>query len=224
MSTKVWIGFARGILICAVPLFGAAGTLLWTAAWAFLALIFGPGLVITLVLAKQDPALLEERMKPLIQKDQPLWDRIVTLILIVLWLCWLALMGLDARYGWSAMPVWLQWIGAAGVALTMWIWFLVFRENTFLAPVVKIQKERGHKVVSTGPYAIVRHPMYASALIFFAASTLMLGSWVGFAAALALMALLVVRTALEDRELQRGLAGYTDYAARVRYKLVPLIW
>jgi protein-S-isoprenylcysteine O-methyltransferase Ste14 len=224
MSTKVWIGFARGILICAVPLFGAAGTLLWTAAWAFLALIFGPGLVITLVLAKQDPALLEERMKPLIQKDQPLWDRIVTPILIVLWLCWLALMGLDARYGWSAMPVWLQWIGAAGVALTMWIWFLVFRENTFLAPVVKIQKERGHKVVSTGPYAIVRHPMYASALIFFAASTLMLGSWVGFAAALALMALLVVRTALEDRELQRGLAGYTDYAARVRYKLVPLIW
>lgn len=224
MNTKVWIGFARGILISAVPLFGAAGTLRWPAAWAYLVLIFGPGLLITHDLAKRDPALLEERMKPVIQKDQPLWDRILIATLLALWLGWFVLMGLDARYGWSAMPVWLQWIGAAGVMLTMWIWFLIFRENTFLAPVVKIQKERGHKVISSGPYAIVRHPMYATALVFFAATALLLGSWYGLAGALLLAAWLVVRTALEDRELKHGLAGYTDYAARVRYRLVPLIW
>ena len=224
MNTKVWIGFARGILISAVPLFGAAGTLRWPAAWAYLVLIFGPGLLITLELAKRDPALLEERMKPVIQKDQPLWDRILITTFLALWLGWFVLMGLDARYGWSAMPVWLQWIGAAGVLLTMWIWFLIFRENTFLAPVVKIQKERGHKVISSGPYAIVRHPMYAAALVFFAATALLLGSWYGLAGALLLAAWLVVRTALEDRELKHGLAGYTDYAARVRYRLVPLIW
>ena len=224
MSTKIWISFARGILISAVPLFGAAGTLRWPAAWAYLVLVFGPGLLITLELAKRDPALLEERMKPVIQKDQPLWDRILITTFLALWLGWFVLMGLDARYGWSAMPVWLQWIGAAGVLLTMWIWFLIFRENTFLAPVVKIQKERGHKVISSGPYAIVRHPMYAAALVFFAATALLLGSWYGLAGALLLAAWLVVRTALEDRELKHGLAGYIDYAARVRYRLVPLIW
>jgi protein-S-isoprenylcysteine O-methyltransferase Ste14 len=163
-------------------------------------------------------------MKPIVQKNQPLWDRILLPVVIVLWLGWLALTGFDARNGWSAMPGWLQWIGAAGVAFSMWLWFLVFRENTFLAPVVKIQKERGHKVVSTGPYAIVRHPMYAIGLILIAASTLMLGSWYGFAAVFALAILLIVRTALEDRELKRGLPGYKDYAARVRYRLVPLIW
>ena len=108
MNTKVWIGFARGILISAVPLFGAAGTLRWPAAWAYLVLIFGPGLLITHDLAKRDPALLEERMKPVIQKDQPLWDRILIATLLALWLGWFVLMGLDARYGWSAMPVWLQ--------------------------------------------------------------------------------------------------------------------
>jgi protein-S-isoprenylcysteine O-methyltransferase Ste14 len=224
MSTKIWIGFVRGILISALPLFGAAGTLLWPAAWAYLVLVFGPGLLITLVLAKRDPALLEERMKPVIQKDQPLWDRILISTFLLLWVGWFVLMGLDARFGWSAMPVWLQWLGAAGVLLTMWIWFLIFRENTFLAPVVKIQKERGHKVISIGPYAIVRHPMYATALVFFAATALLLGSWYGLAGALLLAAWLVVRTALEDRELKRGLAGYTEYAARVRYRLVPLIW
>ena len=224
MNMKLWIGFARGILISALPLFGAAGTLRWPAAWAYLVLVFGPGLLITLELAKRDPALLEERMKPVIQKDQPLWDRILITTFLALWLGWFVLMGLDARYGWSAMPVWLQWIGATGVLLTMWIWFLIFRENTFLAPVVKIQKERGHKVISSGPYAIVRHPMYAAALVFFAATALLLGSWYGLAGALLLAAWLVVRTALEDRELKHGLAGYTDYAARVRYRLVPLIW
>jgi protein-S-isoprenylcysteine O-methyltransferase Ste14 len=224
MNTKVWLGFGKGFLLCALPLFGGAGTLRWPAAWAFLVLLFGSGLGITYWLARHDPALLQERMKPILQKDQPRWDRILLPFVVVIWIGWLVLMGLDARYGWSAMPAWLQWIGAAGVALAMWIWFLVFRENTFLAPVVKIQKERGHKVISTGPYAIVRHPMYASALLLIAASTLLLGSWYGFAAALAFAMLLIVRTALEDRELERGLAGYTDYAARVQYRLVPLIW
>jgi protein-S-isoprenylcysteine O-methyltransferase Ste14 len=224
MDMKVWMGFGKGILMCALPLFGAAGTLRWPAAWGFLLLVFGSGLVITYWLAKHDPALLQERMKPIVQKDQPRWDRILLPIVVVLWIGWLALTGFDARYGWSAMPVWLQWTGAAGVVLAMWIWFLVFRENTFLAPVVRIQKERGHKVISSGPYAVVRHPMYASALLLFAAGTLMLGSWYGFAAAFALAILLIVRTALEDRELKRGLAGYTDYAARVQYRLVPLIW
>ena len=225
MNARAWVGLVKGILMCAVPLFGGAGTLAWPAGWAFLAFIFGSGLAIMLDLARRDPALLEERMKPLVQEGQPRWDRILLSAFFAGWIGWLALMGVDAvRFGWSAMPLWLQWVGGAGVALSMWILHRIFRENTFLAAVVRIQKEREHRVVSTGPYAVVRHPMYASALILLAASALLLGSWWGLAGAFALGAVLALRTALEDRELQRGLPGYPDYATRVRYRLVPLIW
>ncbi len=100
----------------------------------------------------------------------------------------------------------------------------VFHENTFLAAVVRIQAERGHRVVSSGPYAVVRHPLYATMLVFLPANALMLGSWYGVAASLVLIGAIVLRTAMEDRELQRGLAGYAVYAARVRYRLVPFVW
>jgi protein-S-isoprenylcysteine O-methyltransferase Ste14 len=90
--------------------------------------------------------------------------------------------------------------------------------------VVRIQTERGHKVISTGPYAVVRHPLYAAALLVFFSSALLLGSWYGLAASLVLAGAVVFRTVLEDRELRRGLQGYTDYAARVRYRLIPLVW
>jgi len=134
-------------------------------------------------------------------------------------------MGLDAvRFGWSAMPAWVQWLGAALLLLSYWAMGLVFRENTFLAPVVRIQTEREHKVISTGPYAVVRHPLYAAALAWLAGTALMLGSWWGLVACIAFAIILVIRTALEDRELHRGLPGYPDYAGRVRYRLVPFVW
>jgi protein-S-isoprenylcysteine O-methyltransferase Ste14 len=100
----------------------------------------------------------------------------------------------------------------------------VFRENPFLAPVVKIQTERGHRVISTGPYAVVRHPLYAAVLIFLPGNALLLGSWYGLAASLVLAGGIVFRTAMEDRELRRGLEGYREYAARVRYRLIPFVW
>ncbi|MGH6943069.1 MAG: methyltransferase family protein [Geminicoccaceae bacterium] len=225
MKAKVWVAFAAEALVLAVLLFGAAGTLRWPAGWAFIGLFFGGTLPMGWMLARHDPALLDERMRLPIQKDQPLWDRIILSVFFILFPGWLVLMGLDAvRFGWSVMPVWLQWVGGAGLALSFWIMHLTFRENTFLAPVVKIQTERGHKVVSTGPYAVVRHPLYAAALMFFAATALMLGSWYGLAAALVLAGVLVVRTAMEERELRCRLDGYAAYARRVRYRLVPWIW
>ena len=102
--------------------------------------------------------------------------------------------------------------------------YRVFWENTYLAPVVRIQRERGHHVVASGPYGIVRHPLYASVMIFFPGVTLLLGSWYGLIVAAMIMALLVVRTSLEDRMLQRELEGYADYAAKVRYRLMPGLW
>lgn len=224
MRTKVWLAYVAGALIVAVLLFGAAGTLVWPEAWTFLALFFGPVLYITLMLARHDPALLDERMKSVVQKEQPIWDRIIMAASLIVFPGWLVVMGFDVRFGWSAMPLWLQWIGGGGVTLAMSIMYRTFEENTFLAPVVKIQKERGHRVISTGPYAIVRHPLYSAVLIFFPSTALMLGSWWGLAATIVLASGLVLRTAMEDRLLQRELDGYLEYVNQVRYKLIPRIW
>jgi len=225
MGVKVWLTLALEALIFSALLFGAAGTIRWPAAWAYLIIFFIAALWITLLLARHDPALLAERMKLPVQKGQPLWDKILILPMIVAWCVWLVLMGLDAvRFRWSAMPLWLQCAGGALIVLSFWMFARVFRENPFLTAVVKIQTERGHRVISTGPYAAVRHPLYAAMLIYLPANALVLGSWYGLAASFVFSAGLVFRTAMEDRELRRGLAGYTEYAARVRYRLIPFVW
>jgi protein-S-isoprenylcysteine O-methyltransferase Ste14 len=225
MSARVWAMIGFEFLVFAALLFGGAGTLGWIAGWAYLGLFFGIAVPITVSLARHDPALLRERMKPLIQPGQPLWDKILMPAFLVAYLGWMVLMPLDAvRFRWSRMPVWLEAAGAAGVALGMWICYLAFRENTFLAPVVRIQSERGQRVISSGPYRVVRHPMYAGALVLLPSSALMLGSWYGLAGSALLIAGLVTRTTLEDRELRQGLPGYQAYAGRVRWRLIPGIW
>src|SRR5580692_7367944 len=144
---------------------------------------------------------------------------------ILLWLGWLILMGLDAvRFRWSVMPKWLQLIGVVGIVLSFWICYCTFRENTFLAPVVRIQKERGHKVISTGPYSIVRHPLYAGALLLMPATSLLLGSWYGVLGSVVVAAGVVIRTLMEEKTLLRELEGYPEYARRVRYRLIPFAW
>jgi protein-S-isoprenylcysteine O-methyltransferase Ste14 len=225
MRVKVWLTLALEALIFSALLFGAAGTIRWLAGWAYLILFFVGALWITLLLARHDPALLAERMKVPVQKGQPFWDKILILPMIIAWCAWLVLMGLDAvRFRWSVMPLWLQCAGGALIVLSFWMIARVYRENPFLTAVVKIQTERGHRVISTGPYAAVRHPLYAAMLIYLPANALLLGSWYGLAASFVLSGGLVFRTAMEDRELRRGLAGYTEYAAQVRYRLIPFVW
>jgi protein-S-isoprenylcysteine O-methyltransferase Ste14 len=225
MGVKVWVTLAVEALIFSALLFGAAGTILWSAGWAYLIMSFAGALWVTLWLSRHDPALLAERMKSPLQKGQPFWDKAFLLAVIVAWCGWLVLMGLDAvRFRWSVMPLWLQCAGGALMVVSFGMMARVFRENTFLTAVVRIQTERGHRVISTGPYALVRHPLYASVLIYLPANALLLGSWYGLAASFVLLGGLVFRTAMEDRELRRGLEGYTEYAARVRYRLIPFIW
>ncbi|HKM46701.1 MAG TPA: isoprenylcysteine carboxylmethyltransferase family protein [Terriglobales bacterium] len=225
MVIKICIVLGSESLFFAALLFGAAGTVRWPAAWADLILFIAGAFWITLWLARHDPALLAERLKSPLQKGQPFWDKILILPLMVAWCAWLVLMGLDAvRYRWSVMPVWLQCAGAIMIVVSFWMIGRVFRENPFLAAVVRIQTERGHRVVSTGPYATVRHPLYATMLIFLPANALLLGSWAGLVASVVFLSGIVFRTVMEDRELQRGLAGYPEYAARVRYRLIPFIW
>jgi protein-S-isoprenylcysteine O-methyltransferase Ste14 len=224
MPAKVAFAICAEAVVFALLLFGAAGTVHWPACWAFLVLFFGPAALVTGIIARRDPALLAERMKPPFQKGQPIWDRIFMAILAVVFLSWLISMGLDARYRWSHMPDWLRAIGAAAMLASWWISFRVFGVNTFLAPVVKILSERGQTVVSTGPYAIVRHPFYAGAVLLLAGSALLLGSWVGLAGTGVIALGICIRIPGEEHELRAHLAGYDDYAARVRYRLVPFVW
>jgi protein-S-isoprenylcysteine O-methyltransferase Ste14 len=225
MGIKVCVILGAEVLFFSALLFGAAGTVRWPAAWAYLILFVTGASWITLRLARRDPALLAERLKSPWQKGQPFWDKIFILPMMVAWCGWLVLMGLDAvRFRWFVIPLWLQCTGAVLIVLSFGMIGRVFRENPFLAAVVRIQTERGHRVVTTGPYAIVRHPLYAATLIYLPATALMLGSWAGLAASGAFLGALVFRTAMEDRELQRGLAGYPEYAARVRYRLIPFLW
>jgi protein-S-isoprenylcysteine O-methyltransferase Ste14 len=225
MAAKVWLALSAMLVIFAALLFGSAGTVRWFAGWAYLIIFFGGSLGITVMLARHDPDLLAERMKMRAQKGQPLWDKVFMVLLQVIWCVWFALMGLDSvRFGWSVMPPWLSWIAGTGLILSFWIMYRVFQENTFLAPVVKIQRDRGQRVIDTGPYAVVRHPLYAATLLFLPGTALMLGSWYGLAASPVLVGGLVFRTVMEERELRRGLEGYQAYTQRVRYRLVPFVW
>jgi protein-S-isoprenylcysteine O-methyltransferase Ste14 len=144
---------------------------------------------------------------------------------MLLFVVWLILMPLDAvRFGWSEVPGWVQVLGALGLVLSFYVLFLTFRENTYLALVVKVQEERGQTVVTSGPYRYVRHPIYASMFLFLPGSALLLGSWWGLLLCLVILGLLVWRTTLEDRMLKNELAGYDEYARQVRYRLIPRVW
>ncbi len=213
------------LVLLGAILFGAAGTLAWPQAWIYLALAAIMSIGLGFWLARHDPALLAERLRPLIQRDQKRWDKLLMVVMLALWIGWLILMALDAkRFHWSEMPLALQVVGAVLICLCSYVVWLTFKANSYAAPVVKIQRERGHQVVSTGPYRYVRHPMYAGALLFLgrraAAARLVVGS---------------CRRGRPDaahRPARRARGAHPHGRARrlcglcrgVRYRLVPRLW
>ncbi len=222
---KVLAELAALMVVFAALLFGSAGTWRWPSGWAFLALFTAISLAVTLWLARADPGLLEERMKPPIQRDQKPWDRVFLSVVSVVYLGWLVLMGVDARrMGWSHISLPLQVIGAALIVASYVGVAWVFRANSFAAPVIKIQADRKQTVISTGPYAFVRHPMYAFVIWQFVGMPLMLGSWWGFAVLPPIVLALAIRTLGEEKMLKAELAGYEDYARRVRWRYAPGLW
>ena len=208
----------------ALFLFVPAGTLHWPAAWAFLGFMLASSLLFGGWLARNDPALLAERMRSPIRSDQPSADRKLLLAFLVFSVIWFIVMGLDQRFHASRMPLAVQAFGLVTLILSSGLIMWVFRENSFAAAVVRVQTERGHRVVSSGPYALVRHPMYSGAILFMVGMALLLGSWWGAAISPGFAALLGLRTRIEEGTLTSGLPGYADYAARVRYRLVPGLW
>jgi protein-S-isoprenylcysteine O-methyltransferase Ste14 len=224
MIAKLLLQILIWIVAMGALLFLPASTLHWPAAWVFLGTIGVLGVAGGLWLAKIDPALLAERMRPMMQDDQPAADKKFVLAFGLAGLIWFVAIGLDRRTLASGMPAALQALGWAMLLLSTGFIMWVMQENSFAAPVVKLQAERGHRVVSSGPYAFVRHPMYSGAIAFFVGAALLLGSWWGVILSPLFAVLFAIRTRIEERALLAGLPGYADYAARVRYRLVPGLW
>jgi protein-S-isoprenylcysteine O-methyltransferase Ste14 len=219
VQTIVWFAFIGAII------FGAAGTFDYAGGWVYLSEMIAYSVVLGLYFAYLDPGLLRERLKPPMQKDQPLADKLVLIPILILLFGGMGFMAADAaRWRWSAMPAFVQWAGSGLLLPTMLFMVWTMRTNSFAAPVVKIQKERGQTVITTGPYAIVRHPLYFGALFYVAATSLILGSWWGLATVPLVALGFGVRIGVEEKALREGLQGYEDYARRVRWRLVPYVW
>jgi protein-S-isoprenylcysteine O-methyltransferase Ste14 len=225
MLAKVWFALAAEAILFAAVLFGSAGTLDWSSAWAFLGVVCVGAFLITRMVIRHDPGLIEETSRWPIRRAQLPWDGIMIVVLTVIMPGWIALMGLDAvRFYWLWMPDWLQILGGIGVATALSFVYRVFEENTSLVRLMRARSADNTRLISTGPYAVVRHPFYAALLFFCISTALLLGSWLGLAGVLVLAVGLAVRTAMEDRELREKLEGYADYARQVPYRLVPGVW
>ncbi|GAA3068829.1 isoprenylcysteine carboxylmethyltransferase family protein [Rhizobium viscosum] len=219
IQTIVWYGFMGAVI------FGAAGTMDYAGGWLYVGEMVALSIVFGTIMVRLDPGLLRERLKPPVQKGQPLADKLILIPVLLLIFGGMGFMAADAaRWHWSAMPSSVQWVGCGLLLGALLFIYWVMRTNSFAAPVVKIQKDRGQAVITTGPYAIVRHPMYLGALFYIAGTSLVLGSWWGLAVVPILALLLGIRIGVEEKTLRTGLDGYDDYARRVRWRLIPFIW
>lgn len=220
------VGVVVTTLVIGVLLFAAAGTLYWPRGWVLLAVFFGGSCIATVDLFRTNPALLTERLKAPIQKAQPLADKLVLSTMIAGFVVTLVLAPLDV-FRLHLLPQPGQVLAIFGLAAFVagwWITYGAMRQNAFAAPVVKLQEDRGQRVIDTGPYAIVRHPMYAGGILYFIGIPLWLGSTAATLVAIASCVAIVARIFVEESLLRRDLPGYAAYGQRVRYRLIPYVW
>ncbi len=211
------------VLFLAASLFLAAGRLDWWMAWAYVGVYVSITVVGLFVIMPKSPELAEERAHP--KEDSKEWDRRLTGGTILLWPATLIVAGLDLRFGWSPrLALSLQLTGLAFLALGNMLGVWAMASNKFYSRLVRIQKERGHTVATSGPYRYVRHPGYAGVSVYSLATPLLLSSLWAFIPTGIMVIILIVRTALEDRVLHEELPGYVEYAQRTRYRLLPGIW
>lgn len=210
--------------LIAAALFIPAGTVAWIEGWVFFGLFLVFFLGVSIWLSIRNPGLAQERMK-LGGSNQEGWDRILFPIMFISPLAWLVLSALDAvRFQWSHVPPWVQLLGGLLLVASFLLFFLVFRENSFLSPMARVQRDRGQKVISTGPYSFVRHPMYLAFIPFMIGTPLMLGSWFGAAFGALFMILPARRAVMEEQMLLKSLEGYGEYMKKVRFRLIPFFW
>lgn len=209
-------------LLFGAILLGCAGRWNWPEAWILLAISLGGILANGLWSIRHNPEMLNERGR--MGRNAKSWDKVIGLLYTLFLIAIYILSGLDARFGWSGVPAWVKVVGGICLVLSFALTFWVMTVNTFLSTFVRIQAERGHTTVSSGPYRYVRHPMYVGILLMSLGMPLLLGSWWALIPGGSNMILFFIRTALEDRTLQAELPGYKEYVDLVRYRLIPGIW
>lgn len=211
--------FLMGILLVGALLFLPAGSLLFPNAWLFLGLLFLPMLALGVVLLIKAPALLEKRLNA---KEKEGTQKGVVAISALLFLIGFVVAGLDFRFGWSQMPLWVVVVASAVLLVSYGLYAEVMRENAYLSRTVEVHK--GQRVVDTGLYGIVRHPMYAVTVWLFLAIPVVLGSWWALLCFLPYVPVIIVRIYNEEKVLSTGLSGYKAYKKRVKYRLIPFVW
>jgi protein-S-isoprenylcysteine O-methyltransferase Ste14 len=222
LLVRAFAGFVFLFVVIAGVLFGSAGTLHDGRAWVMLAVFFGCSGLITVWLWFRDKALLERRVKAGPGSEPDPMQNVIQGLAGLVFLAIFAVPGLDRRFGWSHAPLAVSLVGDGMIAIGFLIVFLTFRENTFTAGTIEIAE--GQHLIDSGPYAIVRHPMYSGALIMIFGIPLALGSWWALIPASLLVPVIVWRLTREEVLLAADLAGYGDYRGRVRYRLAPLFW
>ena len=227
MSKKSIVYFVLGDLVSLLAMGAAviwsAGRWDWWPAWLAVAVMAVNLTLEGFVTLRYHPGLLAERLTP--PKSAKVWDRTLVSLLRLMQLALYILGGLDARHGWTVnFPMILQIVGAAACLLGYSLFCWALASNNYFSQVVRIQTDRGHTVATGGPYRFVRHPSYTGMILFELAMGVLLGSWWAILAGGLCGILLVIRTVLEDRTLQKELPGYMEYAQSVRYRLIPRIW
>jgi protein-S-isoprenylcysteine O-methyltransferase Ste14 len=222
LKTKTLLGFVELIVMLGLFLFAPAGSLNFWQAWVYSIIFFVSSATVTFYLWKRDPELLARRVEagPIEEKEKK--QKIIQVFASIFFILILIIPSLDHRFGWSYVPVYIVIVGDILVVLGFFIVFLVFRENTFASATIEIATDQ--KVISTGLYNIVRHPMYSGALVMLFGTPLALGSWWGLLILIPFTLILILRLLDEEKFLSKNLSGYDEYCQKVRYRLIPLLW
>lgn len=219
VTARGWLGFLALAAAMALALFGGAGTVRYAEAWVYLAIFLTACTVLTIYVMKHDPALLERRVDAGPWAEKRLVERVIMSLASLGFIGLLLIPALDHRFHWSTVPLAVAIAGDVLTALSFVIIFFVYKENTFTSAIVDVMPDQ--YVVDTGPYSVVRHPMYAAALLLFIGTPLALGSWWGLLAFLIAFPPVVWRLFDEEALLSRTLPGYASYCSRVRWRLIP---
>lgn len=211
--------FALGFILLALALFIPAGTLNYWEAWLYLAVLFGPVLVFGAYLARNEPELLERRLRT---RETELRQRWIIRLALVGFVVAVLLPGFDHRFGWSDIPTWVVLLADLMILVGYGLFVYVLLSNHYASRVVEV--EAGQPVITTGPYAVVRHPMYVAVLVMWLLMPVALGSWWAVLPMLVIIPVLVLRIQNEEEVLLRELPGYREYTAQVRYRLLPGLW
>ena len=213
------IKFSAGLLLVAALVFIPAGTLHYWQAWLLLCTLFVPMLIAGFVMLRKAPELLRKRLNA---REQQAEQKYVLLLSGLMFIAAFLIAGFSRRFGWPMLPDWASWAAAAVFLLAYALFGEVLRENEYLSRTVEVQQ--GQRVIDTGLYGIVRHPMYMSTLLLFLMMPLILGSPISFAVTLLYLPIIALRIRNEERVLEAGLPGYTEYMRRVKYRIIPYVW